>query len=300
MLSPAVFQQTQNPASYFLSEQPAGHQSVIRSPLKWAGSKTRLIPLIQSLVPVTAQRLVEPFAGSAVVSLNINLMSRLICDVNPDLPGLFNAVLHQEKDYISDVQPLFTQECNTPQVFDQLRHEFNTTSDAYRRAVLFLYLNRHCFNGLCRYNQRGIFNVGYGKYKATYFPEVELHAMKQRLAGADIRVADFRDIIPLTGTGDFVYCDPPYSALTNTANFSQYSKGGFHESDHVDLVHLAEQAIWRGATVVISNNDTPTTRKLYKNADRILELSVSRSISAIVSSRGEVPELMAVFNAKGH
>lgn len=161
--------------------------------LKWAGGKYRLLDRLLPSIPAGA-RLVEPFVGSGAVFLNAGFACYLLCDLNADLIGLYRTLRRDGERFIAEARALFTPGNNTQEAFLRLRETFNVSSDAEERSVLFLYLNRHSYNGLVRYNSKGIYNVPFGKYKAPYFPERELTAFLDKLRGCDVTFAvqDFR------------------------------------------------------------------------------------------------------------
>lgn len=267
----------------------------LRPLLKWAGAKTKLVPHIRALVPDGCGRLVEPFAGSAAVALNLGFRENLLADSNPDVVAVYQALRRAPRRFVADCRALFRPEYNDRIAFNERREEFNRCRDRYRRACLFIYLNRHGYNGLCRYNSRGGFNVPFGRYPRPYFPEDECATMREFLRRAEVRCADFRAILREAGAGDFVYCDPPYSPLTRTASFTAYARAGFSHDDQVDLVGACREAAARGAYVVMSNHDTPITRELYAAADRIVALQVPRMISCVPTNRGKASELLVVY-----
>lgn len=267
--------------------------------LKWAGGKTKLVPIIRGLVPAEAKRLIEPFVGSGAVALNLDLPAAILADRNADLMGLYRELKRGGKRFIARCAELFTPEANSAEVYYARRAEFNATKDRRRKAALFVYLNRHGYNGLCRYNSRGGFNVPFGRYVAPGFPGVALSAFHQRLAGCQLEAADFRPILAAAGPGDFVYCDPPYVPASNTANFTAYSRTAFGPAEQAALAAAGRAAAQRGACVVISNHDNPTTRELYADADERHELLVGRRISCRPGGRTAVPELIVVYRPRG-
>ena len=192
--------------------------------LKWAGGKYRLLDRLLPSIPAGA-RLVEPFVGSGAVFLNAGFTSYLLCDLNADLIGLYRTLRRDGERFIAEARALFTPGNNTQEAFLRLREAFNASSDAEERSALFLYLNRHSYNGLVRYNSKGIYNVPFGKYKAPYFPERELTAFLDKLRRCDVTFAvqDFRSTFAALRPGDVVYCDPPYAPVSATANFTSYT-----------------------------------------------------------------------------
>jgi DNA adenine methylase len=260
--------------------------------LKWAGGKTQSLQMISEAAGFFTGRFIEPFVGSAVVSLNVSAESYILGDYNKDLINVYN-FLKEDVSFIEDLKVYFVVENNDVDMFYKLRARFNEASSLKERALLFIYLNRHCFNGLCRFNKSGGFNVPFGKYKSIYFPEKELINAKNLLNKSEIYYQSFEDTFKLAKNDDAVYCDPPYVPLSETASFTDYSVGGFSEEQQVQLAKLAEEAPCR---VLISNHDTEFTRDIYSKANEIRTRKVSRFISAKASSRKPVYELLAIYN----
>ncbi len=279
-------------------------ERVARSFLKWAGGKARVLPRIrEALADLPGERLVEPFVGSGVVFLNLPRFRRLLlADVNADLVALYR-LLHVDADaLVARARTLFVPAHNAREAYLSLRAEFNATSvGTLERAALFLYLNRHGFNGLCRQNASGGFNVPFGRYASVYFPEAELRHAHARLAGAEeVRIleADFRTLLTTElADGDVVYADPPYVPLSLTASFTDYTAGGFGWSEQEALAQLAGRAAERGVPVVMSNHDLPEVRALYAGA-LLRSFPVRRSISRDAASRGDIREVLAVFRTR--
>jgi DNA adenine methylase len=267
--------------------------------LKWAGAKTKLLHAISAAAPRGAQRCVEPFVGSGTVALNLGLSQNLLADTNHDLMSVYSILQQEGEGFIETCAPLFTPENNSKQAFHALRDEFNGTTDARRKAALFIFLNRHGYNGLCRYNTKGRLNVPFGRYEHPQFPRERMRTFHAFLQTCELQHADFRAVIARTSAGDFVYCDPPYLPASDTANFTTYSRDGFSARDHADLVTSCREASARGAWVVVSNHDTPITRELYREADEFHELNVARRISCQSETRHHVRELLAVFRPRG-
>jgi DNA adenine methylase len=267
--------------------------------LKWAGGKTKLISAIKPLLPVGEFRLIEPFVGAGAVFLNTEYRANLLCDSNGDLISLYRVLCQLGAKFVRQCEELFAPENNREDKFYRFRGEFNKAGDPQRRAALFVYLNRHCYNGLCRYNQAGQFNTPFGSYERPYFPREEMLDFAVRLRSASLSAQNFRTSMSAAATGDVVYCDPPYVSLTATSkNFTDYASGGFSIEDQKSLAACAVEAARRGAIVVISNHDTGLTRQLYQDASLIVPVLVSRTISCDGSSRRRASELIAVFKPK--
>ena len=269
--------------------------------LKWAGGKYRLTDEINRLLPKRKQCLVEPFVGAGAVFLNSYFERYILADINPDLIHLFNIVKQDVEGYIQACKPVFFHpDANTESYYYTKRQEFNQSTDVFQRAVLFLYLNRFGFNGLCRYNSKNEFNVPFGAYKTHYFPEEELRFFAAKAQSAVFICADFQQTFQMADEDCVIYCDPPYAPISQNSNFTNYSGNEFSIANQRDLANLAKDTIkQRNIQVVISNHDTPFTREIYQGA-KIRRLKVQRSISQASHKRIKVRELIAIFKAEKH
>ena len=262
--------------------------------LKWAGNKSRIMDVLRLHIG-GGNRLVEPFMGSGAVFIETRFDQYYLNDINPDLIGLYNNLKNNLNVLMTELHSLFDGTHNTETKFYDLRKEFNSLSSAtIRKSAIFVYLNRHAFNGLCRYNSRGEFNVPFGKYKTVYFPETEITNFSTKAQNVVFNCGDFTDVLNQVKSGDIVYCDPPYVPISNTANFTAYAQTGFSYEQQKSLAEHAKRLTNIGARVIISNHDTPVTRELYSDAI-IHEISVRRSVSGKAESRGNAAELIAVF-----
>jgi DNA adenine methylase len=262
--------------------------------LKWAGGKyTYLEKILPSLLP--GQRLIEPFTGSGSIFLNTEYPSYLLAETNQDLISLFITVQEQGEAFINDCQTYFQPELNCAERYYQLREEFNSLCSSEQKSAIFLYLNRHGYNGLCRYNSQGKLNVPFGSYAKPYFPKNEMLYFHQKSQNAQFYLADFRETFKQAQPGDIIYCDPPYVLpLSSKSRLISYNEKTFKEVDQIELAELAKQTAARGIPVIISNHDTEFTRHYYKEA-LIKNFGVQRSISCLADERGRAQELIAVF-----
>lgn len=261
--------------------------------LKWAGNKYRIMQHLHTVLPAGA-RLIEPFVGSAAVFLNTDYPHYLLTDSNPDLISLFQHIKREGLLFINYCRTFFTSENNTATRFYSLRDEFNTTTNPRLKSALFVYLNRHGFNGLCRYNSSGYFNVPFGTYHKPYFPEKEMLFFHKKSRDVLFRQADFLNTLKKARPGDVVYCDPPYIPLSDTANFTHYDGKHFGFAQQTQLAQYAQRLAEKGIVTVISNHDTPLTQTLYQSA-QIVTLEVTRTISCCITERQKTKELLAIF-----
>ncbi|WP_272663491.1 DNA adenine methylase [Providencia sp. PROV110] len=262
--------------------------------LKWAGSKVRIMNQLHPHLP-KAKRLVEPFAGSCAVMMNTDYEQYLIADANPDLINLYETLTILPESMLIEALPLFKR--NNSADYYLARSEFNDskqTLSRLRQASLFLYLNRHCFNGLCRYNQQGKFNVPFGQYKAPYFPKNEIDSFcdKAYLTNTQILNLEWQDTLSLADYGDGVYCDPPY--MGGRDSFTQYHTAGFTDADHEALaIVLKDINDIQGNPITVSNS--PEAKELYADLGfTIHEIEAPRSIAG-KGKRTPAKEIIAVL-----
>lgn len=280
---------------------------MIRSLVKWPGGKGRVMSDLQPVLP-KGECLVEPFVGGASVFLNTDYRRYILSDINPDLINLYRVARSTPDELISLSRDLFKNR-NTSANYAKLRDMFNHPKGRHlrhrftsvARAAFFLYLNRHGYNGVVRYNLKGEYNTPYekGKDKETqYLPEAEirLFSEKARDTCTLFLCSDFVDAINAPLFPDSViYCDPPYLPASDTANFTQYHTGPFGKKQHRQLVAALLKANREtGASVVISNSDTPLTREIYKDF-RFQEIAVQRSVSANTKNREKAKEVIGVL-----
>ena len=261
--------------------------------LKWAGSKYRVLNTILATLP-KGKRLIEPFVGSGAVFLNATFEHNLLADTNQDLINLFLLIQKNGEEFIDFAASYFIDKNNKEDIFYAYRNEFNSTESLETKSALFIYLNRHCFNGLYRCNSKGLFNVPFGRYKQPKFPYEELINFYKSSKNASFKHQDFLITMDLATEGDVVYCDPPYVPLSPTASFSDYTAAGFSQVQQEALALKALELKQKGIKVIISNHDTPFTREIYKAA-QITSFDVQRFIAAKASKRVKAPELVASF-----
>jgi DNA adenine methylase len=264
-----------------------------RAFLKWAGGKYPLLDDIKRHLP-QGECLVEPFVGAGSVFLNTDFSRYILADINSDLISLYNIVKTRTDEYVQASRELFMPETNQAEVYYQFREEFNACQDPFRRAVLFLYLNRFGYNGLCRYNLRGEFNVPFGRYKKPYFPEAELYHFAEKAQNAEFHCLSYEECMDRADINSVVYCDPPYAPLSATANFTAYHTNSFSPKEQAHLAEMAEKLVSKQIPVLISNHDTPDTREWYRAAKHF-QVKVRRSISSNGGTRKKVNELLALY-----
>lgn len=266
-----------------------------RSIFKWAGGKFGVLEQIFRYLP-EGKRLIEPFVGGGAVFTNAGYQENLLNDVNADLINFYKT-LQREAHSLITLAHRFFQDYNTQEGYLAVRNAFNKqVYDDLHRAAAFLFLNRHCFNGLTRYNQAGEFNVGYGKYKTPYFPLQEMEAFLGAEGRSEFVCGDFAAVIEAAGEGDVIFCDPPYEPLPNTEGFTNYSGHDFKFEEQKRLVSLLTDAHRRGAKVLITNSGAPNIRELYHDSGfRVEPLFARRSVSCKGDTRGVAHDVLGIL-----
>ncbi|HBB0783929.1 TPA: Dam family site-specific DNA-(adenine-N6)-methyltransferase [Escherichia coli] len=266
-----------------------------RSIFKWAGGKFGVLEQIFRYLP-EGKRLIEPFVGGGAVFMNAGYQENLLNDVNADLINFYKT-LQREAHSLITLAHQFFQDYNTQEGYLAVRNAFNKqVYDDLHRAAAFLFLNRHCFNGLTRYNQAGEFNVGYGKYKTPYFPLQEMEAFLGAEGRSEFVCGDFAAVIEAAGEGDVIFCDPPYEPLPNTEGFTNYSGHDFKFEEQKRLVSLLTDAHRRGAKVLITNSGAPNIRELYHDSGfRVEPLFARRSVSCKGDTRGVAHDVLGIL-----
>jgi DNA adenine methylase len=254
-----------------------------KPPLKWAGGKRWLVPhLVHYWNRHRSRRLVEPLCGGLAVSLGLVPDRALISDINPHAINFYR--------WLKRGLSISLRMQNDKTYFYAQRARFNQIvqdgkADSKEAASLFYYLNRTCYNGLCRFNRKGEFNVPFGRYKKiTYKTDFTEYATA--FANWELMCEDFEEV-PLE-TGDFVYADPPYDV-----EFTQYSKEAFGWDEQV---RLAEQLARHRGPVVLSNQATQRIQQLYRTLGyKITILNAPRLINC-TGDRTPAQEVLATRN----
>lgn len=276
------------------------YAGIVSPYLKWVGAKTRSMPALLAALPSPeyVECLIEPFAGSASVFLNTRYRQYVLGDSNPDLVSTWRHARDNPGALITALRRLY-REGNSEQAWHENRAAFNRMKDCTEKAALFIYLNRHGFNGVCRYNKKGMFNVPFGRPVRPYLPEREIMIFARKAARCYVSFfhAGFEETLSAATTGLFaalrcgIYCDPPYLPLSDTSAFTQYDGQVFTPAHHQRLVtRLQEIHQQTGSPVVISSGDTPLSRQLY-GAFNLSAQNVNRSVSADGRARVVVSEL---------
>ena len=237
-------------------------------------------------------RHVEPFVGGGALFFARRPERALLADVNPQLCATYEAVRDEVERVIAHLRTLSA--AHGPERYYHVRHRYNHGQRLSRaeRAAMFVYLNKTCFNGLHRVNRRGEFNVPAGRYQnPRILDEGLLRAASAELQRAELRCASFEGLLAWAKPGDFVYFDPPYEPVSQTANFTAYAQQGFGREDQTRLRDVYAELDRRRCKLMLSNSDVPFIRDLYRKF-RIDLVAAPRAINCDATRRGLVSEVV--------
>jgi DNA adenine methylase len=274
----------------------------VRPFVKWAGGKGQLLPELSRRLPRRFRRYHEPFVGGAALFFHLHNGGRLgdgaiLSDYNRDLVLCYQVVRDDVEALIAALKQHARYRLDR-EYFMQVRSwdrqpDFEQRS-LVERAARTLFLNRTCYNGLYRLNNKGQFNAPFGYYKNPLICDPDnMRAASAALRGVDLQVGDFGDVADRAEPGDLVYFDPPYVPMSATSSFTHYTGQTFGPEDQRRLARLFDTLMERGVFVMLSNSHTPLTRELY--ASHAVSTSVvlaSRKINCDGRKRGNVEELI--------
>jgi DNA adenine methylase len=260
--------------------------------LKWAGGKRRLLSQYQDHFPPRKKvnHYFEPFIGSAAVFFYLQYGRATLADQNEKLIEVYRMVRDDVEGVIRALKP----HRNESDYFYAVRAQNPDQLEPVARAARIIYLNKTCYNGLYRENQKGAFNVPFGRYvNPKICDEDRLRQASAALQGVELLAADFEQVVATAVPGDFIYFDPPYVPLNQTSNFTSYHRAGFGYEDQVRLSETVHQLTEQGIRVMLSNSSAPLVYELYgRPAYHRIEIQARRNINSKASGRGPVKELL--------
>ena len=293
------------PATKLVSSSTAAPDLVLplaKPFIKWVGGKSQLLKQFEGLFPQDFNNYIEPMIGGGAVFFHLfntkNIEGRaVLLDVNLELMGCYQVIKEDVENLILELVKLAKQYNQSPkeffyQVREWDRHEDFEQRPAAQRAARTIFLNKTCYNGLYRVNNGGTFNTPFGKYKKPKIcDEKNLRAVAHALQNVQLLTSDFETVTELASAGDFIYFDPPYHPLSETANFTSYTKSGFKKEDQMRLRDTFANLAKKGRQVMLSNSDTKFIRNLYKDFN-IHTVYAKRYINSNPDHRGEITEVV--------
>ena len=266
--------------------------------VKWVGGKRQLLPEIKKYIPKKFTTYYEPFMGGGAVLFELQPNKAIVNDVNEELINLYTVIKEFPEELIEELKK-HAEFATDSEYFYKIREkdrniiEYTLMSNVEKAARIH-FLNKTCYNGLFRVNKAGEFNAPFGRYKnPDVVNEITIRAVSKYFNEANIefRNTDFQEALKGIRKGSFVYFDPPYDPVTDSANFTGYSKGGFDRNEQERLKKVCDELNKKGIKFLLSNSATSYIKDLYK--DYTIEvIKAKRAINSNGDLRGEIDEVL--------
>lgn len=301
-----------------MKKQTYSDNNLLKPFIKWAGGKNQLLPDIQIKYPQelgkTINKYCEPFVGGGAVLFDIlsnyKIEKILINDINKELINVYKQIKSNVSTLILELQKIQKKYWamdieNQKKFYIKKRNRFNylkvngNKKVNIEKAVLFIFLNKTCFNGLFRVNSKGLFNVPKGSYKKPLICDTDnLKAISKKIKNIKITCGDYEQCLSFIDKNTFVYIDPPYRPLSQTASFTSYSEKIFDDNEQYRLGRFIDKINKIKAKIILSNSDPTNTNKndkffddMYKNYN-IERILAKRFINCDATKRSDVRELL--------
>lgn len=263
--------------------------------LKWAGGKRWLVTSYPDFFPSSFNTYIEPFLGAGSVYFHLQPEKAILGDFNHELIATYRAIQTEWEALQNSLRYRQRRHREDDDYYYQLRAR--VPSALIQRASRLIYLNRTCFNGIYRVNQKGEFNVPRGTKDKVLIETDDFEGMSKLLGGAELVAGDFEKLVDRAQPGDFVFADPPYTVLHNYNGFRKYNEVLFSWADQERLAEALSRAARRGAKILCTNANHSSLRNLYSRPEFTLDV-VSRAsrISAANASRKHFEELIIRSN----
>ncbi len=263
--------------------------------LKWVGGKRQLLPTLIPMLPKNTNNYCEPFLGGGAMLFYLQPRKAFINDINENLILVYEVI----RDDVENLIDALAQYKNDAETFyavrdlDRDKKKYAALSEV-ERAARIIYLNKTCFNGLYRVNNAGEFNTPFGSYKNPNIVNAPvLKAVSRYLNVADVTITslDYAEVLNSISKKTFVYLDPPYDPISETANFTGYVKGGFNRDEQIRLRNCCNDLNERKIKFMLSNSATDFIREIYANYN-ITTVKAKRAVNSVASKRGDVEEVV--------
>lgn len=271
--------------------------TLVRPFLKWAGGKRQILPELLKYAPKQPYKTYyEPFIGGGALLFALQRRRIIMNDSNSELINCYRVV----KDAVEELILALSQHCNTEEHYYAVR-DWDRSPDYARRSLVeraarIIYLNKTCYNGLFRVNSQGQFNVPFGRYVDPNIVDAGvLRAVSAYLNNCEVTIlnSDFSDAVNDAKRGDFIYFDPPYDPVSDTASFTGYDINGFGKDKQMRLKEVFDELNERGCKVLLSNAYTPFVTDLYQQYSQV-KIEASRAINSNAQKRGKVDEILVM------
>ena len=258
--------------------------------VKWAGGKRQLLDKISERLPREYNNYYEPFIGGGAVLFELQPQNAIINDINASLINAYRIITDKPQEFIDNVKKLDLDIIDGgKEYYYSIREQYNDKlmkeEFDVELASFFVFINKHCFNGLYRVNGKGLFNVPYNNSKKESIDEEAIIATSKYLNSVKILLGDFELACNDAKKGDFIFFDSPYAPL-NPSSFESYTKEGFDVESHERLAKLFDKLTKRGCYCMLTNHNTDFINDLYSNKGyRMDVVSVKRLINSDASKR---------------
>lgn len=269
--------------------------------LKWAGGKRQLLPEIKKYLPKNIGKTTyfEPFLGGGALLFDLQPKTAIVNDSNKELINCYRVIKDKVEELIEILK--IHKAKNSKEYYDYLRgidrsKEYREYSDI-QKAARIIYLNKTCYNGLFRVNSKGHFNVPFGRYKnPNILDEAVLRGVNDYFNQNTVTFLnrDFAEAVKDAKKGDFIYFDPPYDPVSNTASFTGYDINGFNQNEQRRLKQVVDDLTEKGCYVMLSNSATDFILDLYKDYKETIVVSATRSINSNALKRGKIDEVLVL------
>ena len=263
--------------------------------VKWAGGKKQLIEQFKPFFPKEIKRYHEPFVGGGAITFyllktHLEIEKIYLSDINEELITTYYVIKNHLEELITLLKEY--KKKHNKEFYYKIRSQDVKILNKVQMATRFIYLNKTCFNGLYRVNSKGGFNVPIGSYKNPLIcPEEDLREISKLLKKDDTKIRQFYEVLKDAKKGDFIYFDPPYYPINKTSSFTTYTKEQFLDKEQKHLAEVFKELDKRGCKVMLSNNDVPVIRELYKEF-HISLVKAKRMINCDATKRGKINELV--------
>lgn len=258
--------------------------------VKWAGGKRQLLDRIKERLPLKYNNYFEPFVGGGAVLFELKPEKAIINDINASLINAYKVIAHNTQDFLEYINTLDNGMWEDGKAyFYAMRERYNDKimQEEYdvEMAALFVFINKHCFNGLYRVNGKGLFNVPYNNSRRSSIDSNLIVNLSGYLKNIQIMQGDFENVCQNAARHDFVFFDSPYAPL-NPTSFESYTKEGFDMESHKRLSKLFDKLTDRGCYCMLTNHNTEFINELYGGKGYRMEVtSVKRMINSDASNR---------------
>ena len=265
--------------------------------VKWAGGKRQLVPtILANHLPknYNLQTYYEPFIGGGALLFSLQPKKAVINDSNAELINCYKIIKNSLDELIEDLKNHKNDEYYYYDIRDWDREKSFQSKTEVQRASRIIFLNKTCYNGLFRVNSQGQFNVPFGKYKNPNILDIAvLKAVNKYLNENQVRIlnSDFQEAVKDAKRGDFIYLDPPYDPVSETASFTGYDVNGFNKQEQRRLKEVFDDLNSRGCHILLSNACTEFIEDLYKDYLHT-KISAIRAINCNGKKRGKVDEIL--------